>query len=74
MQTEQRSVTLEGFLTGIGLGCLSFRLCRAVLYQRLSFLGNGKIPRSCIKSIKVTKIFNSNQPLVFESRRHSKRL
>lgn len=45
----------------------------ALLRQGFSFLRNGKILRSCLKTVKVTKIFNFNQLLVFKSCRHSKR-
>jgi len=51
-----------------------FSDCASVLHQRFSSPGNGKMPRSCNKIIKVTHIFNSNQPLVLESCRHSNRL
>lgn len=64
VQMEWRIITSE---LRKGLSTSVFGLCWAILHHQFSIPGKGKIPRSCIKTIKVTEIFNSNQPVLFEA-------
>lgn len=66
-------ITPVGSYLGLRLGFFFFRLCRAILRQGLSFLGNSKIPRYCMKTLKITEILNTKQLSVSHWCRHSKR-